>query len=81
MYIARKPNYLYGAAIRVDVGYDREIRREGHCYSEREQRGGGALKRREQGYCHLNTRSRKMSKVPTKQIQKSNQHVKRRLKF
>ena len=41
MYIARKPNYLYGAGIRVDVGYDREIRREGHCYSEREQRGGG----------------------------------------
>ena len=66
----------------MDVRYDREIRRGGHCYSERDQRGEGggrgkgALKRREEGYCHLNTRSRKMTKLPTKQILRGNQHLK-----
>ena len=46
-YITRKPNYLYGTAIGMDERYDssREIGGEGHCYSERDQRGGGAPSR------------------------------------
>ena len=70
-YITRKPNYLYGTAIGMDVRYDsREIGGEGHCYSEREQkeghpqeqRGEGHPQEEGRGYCHLKTRSEKNAK-------------------
>ena len=73
-YITRKPNYLHGPAIRMDVRYDREIRREGHCYSERDQKGGrGALKRREGDIVTSRQDQRNCQKYQQHKCKRSNQ--------
>ena len=51
IFMVRPSEWMY-------VRYDREIRREGHCYSERDQRGGGVPSRGGKGDIVTSTQDR-----------------------